>query len=408
MNAGDKNKRERAGRYVLQPTGYRAFIPKDLPPDPPITMDPEVWSSLSNADRALGRLDGSTDILPNPDLFVFMYVRKEAVLSSQIEGTQASLMDVLEFEAEALEPGRPKDVEEVVNYVAAMNHGLARLKDLPVSLRLIREIHRKLLAGVRGSERNPGEFRGSQNWIGPPGCTLQTAHFVPPPAHEMTAALSNLEKFLHNKTPMPLLIKVGLAHAQFETIHPFLDGNGRVGRLLITFLLCGKGVLKRPLLYLSHFFKQHRGEYYEQLQAIRDEGDWEGWLKFFFRGVYEVSQEATETARRIVSLRESHRNLVMEKLGSGSGNALTLLESLFWRPIISVKHAAEATGLAYANANKLIGRLEELGLLQEMTGRKRNRRFSYGPYLALFADSSPEESETPGENQHQKRTEGAC
>jgi Fic family protein len=239
-----------------------------------VRVDQELWTLLSQADRALGRLDGSTEILPNPELFVFMYVRKEAVLSSQIEGTQASLMDVLEFEQQALEPGHPQDVEEVVNYIAAMKHGLGLLRELPVTLRLIREIHAQLLVGVRGSERTPGEFRRSQNWIGPAGCTLQTAQFVPPPPAEMQDALTALERFLHDPEPMPVLLKVGLAHAQLETIHPFLDGNGRVGRLLITFLLCEREVLRRPLLYLSYYFKRHRTEYYDRLQAIRERGDW--------------------------------------------------------------------------------------------------------------------------------------
>ncbi len=283
------NSKDRAGQYIQQPTGYKAFIPSDLPPNPSVGMDPEMWDLLSRADRALGRLDGSTEILPNPDLFVFMYVRKEAVLSSQIEGTQASLMDVLEFEAQAMDSGKPSDVEEVVNYVGAMNHGLQRLQELPLSLRLIREIHEKLLANVRGGERNPGEFRSRQNWIGPPGCKLSEAFFVPPPPVEMMRALGELEKFLHDESPMPFLIKVGLAHAQFETIHPFLDGNGRVGRLLITFLLCEKGILKRPLLYLSWYFKKNRGEYYDKLQSVRDRGDWESWLKFFLKGVEQVA-----------------------------------------------------------------------------------------------------------------------
>ena len=385
----------RAGRYLQQPQGYRAFIPRDLPPEPPIRMDPEMWALLSQADRALGRLDGYTETLPNPDLFVFMYVRREAVLSSQIEGTQASLMDVLEFEAQALQPGGPQDVAEVVNYVAAMNHGLERLKEIPVSLRLLREIHAKLLAGVRGSERSPGEFRRSQNWIGPPGCTLTSALFVPPPPHELFDVLGKLELFLHDPAPMPVLIKVGLAHAQFETIHPFLDGNGRVGRLLITFLLCEKGALQRPLLYLSHYFKRYRSEYYGRLQAVRDRGDWEGWLRFFLRGMNEVAEEAVVTARRLVRLREENRALITSSLGRSAGKALLLLEQLYFRPIVSAQWVAEATTLSFANANVLIKRLMDLGLLQETTGQRRNRRFSYEPYLALFKDSEVEDPGTP-------------
>jgi Fic family protein len=379
---------DRAGTYVQQPAGYRAFIPTPLPPEPGVAIDPMMASLLSSADQALGRLDGATGILPNPDLFVFMYVRKEAVLSSQIEGTQASLIDVLQFEADTVDPTRPQDVEEVVNYVAAMNQGLKRLNSLPISLRLVREIHRRLMHGVRGKDRTPGEFRRSQNWIGPPGSTLTTAQFIPPPPHEMREALHNLEGFLHDEKPMPLLMKIGLAHGQFETIHPFLDGNGRVGRLLITFLLCEKGVLRRPLLYLSYYFKQHQSEYYDRLQAIRDQGDWEGWLEFFLRGVRETSEKAAETARRIVRMREEHRQLVLERFGSGAGNALTLLEMLYQRPIVSVQHAAEATRLAFPNANALVARMEELGLLREITGHKRNRRFAYRVYLDLFADKN--------------------
>ncbi len=383
----------RAGRYIQQPQGYRAFIPKGLPPDPPVRMHQEMWQLLSQADRALGRLDGATEILPNPDLFVFMYVRREAVLSSQIEGTQASLMDVLEFEAQALQPGRPHDVGEVVNYVNAMNYGLERLKELPLSLRLICEIHGKLLTGVRGSERTLGEFRQTQNWIGAPGPEgLGNAIFVPPPPYEMQESLGNLENFFHDRTPLPMLIKVGLIHAQFETIHPFTDGNGRLGRLLITFLLCGKGILKRPLLYLSYFFKRYRSEYYDRLQAIRDKGDWEGWLKFFLKGVYEVAQEATNTARQIVNLREGHRFLINHQLGRRSGKALVLLENLYFRPIISVDYVMEATELTFSNANALVKQFCNFGLLREITGQRRNRLFSYAPYLAIFKDPESEAS----------------
>jgi Fic family protein len=382
----DNNLASRAGRYLRQVEGYRAFIPAQLPPTPSLVIDDEMWSLLSQADRALGRLDGSTEILPNPDLFVFMYVRKEAVLSSQIEGTQASLMDVLEFEAQALEPDRPQDVAEVVNYVAAMNHGLDRLRDLPVSMRLIREIHQKLLEGVRGSDRAPGEFRRTQNWIGPPGCTITTASFVPPPPHDMHNALNDLEKFLHDEKPMPALVKVGIAHAQFETIHPFLDGNGRAGRLLITFLLCEKGVLTRPLLYLSYYFKQNRSEYYDRLQAVRDDGDWEGWLKFFLRGVCQVAQEATLTARRVVNLREQHRDLITKNFGRNAGTPLTVVEHLYLRPIVSVNWVQQVTQVTYANANNVVKQLCEIDVLKEITGHKRNRRFMYEQYLALFRD----------------------
>lgn len=378
----------RAGAYVRQPTGYKAFIPRPLPPDPEVSIDTRMAALLSSADQTLGRLDGATDLLPNPDLFVFLYVRKEAVLSSQIEGTQASLMDVLKFEADAANPSNPQDVEEVVNYVAAMNQGLKRLESLPTSLRLFCEIHQRLMHGVRGKDKTPGEFRRSQNWIGRPGSTIMNATYVPPPPHEMREALHDLERFLHDKTPMPLLLKIGMAHAQFETIHPFLDGNGRVGRLLITFLLCEEGVLRRPLLYLSYYFKQHQAEYYKRLQAVRDQGDWEGWLVFFLRGVQATSAEATETARRIVRMREAHRQLIVEQLGTGASNALTLLESLYRRPIISVQRAVEVAHLAFPNANALVARMVKLGLLREISGRKRDRRFAYRPYLDLFTTTA--------------------
>jgi Fic family protein len=377
----------RAGQYVEQIAGYKAFISNPLPPKPEIIMDQEMWDLLSQADRALGRLDGATDALPNPDLFVFMYVRKEAVLSSQIEGTQASLIDVLEFESQALEPNNPQEVAEVVNYIAAINYGLERLKSFPVSLRLIREIHKKLMQGVRGDERAPGEFRHTQNWIGGGGCSLAEATYVPPPPYEMLQSLDNLEKFLHSPKPIPTLIKVGLAHAQFETIHPFLDGNGRTGRLLITFLLCEQNILQRPLLYISYYFKKYRSEYYDRLQAVRDSGNWEGWLKFFLRGVYEVAQEAAATARKIVNLKEEHRQLVLNTMGRKSGNAIALLESLYFRPIFNVEHAEEITSLSYPNANALIKALSDIGLVEEITGQKRNRAFSYAPYLAVFRDS---------------------
>ena len=383
MNDAD-NKAYRAGRYVRQIAGYRAFIPEPLPPDPPIKMDQEMLQLLSLANHSLGRLDGATEILPNPDLFVAMYVRKEALLSSQIEGTQASLMDILEFETAAVEPENPQDVEEVVNYIKALGYGLERLSTLPLSLRLIREIHMLLMQGVRGSERRPGEFRSSQNWIGHQGCTLETAKFVPPPVAEMHRALGDIERFLHEDMLMPFLIKVGLVHAQFETVHPFLDGNGRMGRLLITFLLCQKELLRKPLLYLSYYFKQNKEEYYELLQHVRNSGDWEAWLKFFLQGVHVVAQEATDTARNIVQLRERHRSLVMENLGSSVAPGLKLLEFLFERPIISVKLAADAINRQYPNANRIINSFQELGILREITQQERNRLFMYSEYYDMF------------------------
>ena len=379
------SKTARAGRYVKQGFGawtYRAFVPAPLPPDPPINLDNELTRLLSDADRASGRLDGVASVLPNPDLFVAMYVRQEAVLSSQIEGTQSTLEDVLEFEAQGRSIDNPSDVEEVVNYIAAMNHGLRRLHELPLSLRLIREIHGKLLQGVRGQARQPGDFRTSQNWIGPAGCTLADAEFVPPAPHEMKQALHDFENFLHERDLLPLLVHVGLAHAQFETIHPFLDGNGRVGRLLITLLLCERRVLQRPLLYLSYYLKVHRSQYYDRLMAIRNDGDWEGWLRFFLRGVYEVSQAATDTARAILSLREAHRQRIAEL--SSATNGLRLLDYLYEHPIITIRMAERHLGCSYVTAANVIEGFQSHDILREITGHQRNRRYRYDPYLSLF------------------------
>lgn len=375
--------RFRAGQYVPQPTGYRAFLPAALPPKPPIRFTEELQALLSEAALALGRLDGSIQTLPNSDLFVYMYVRKEAVLSSQIEGTQSSLQDLLAAEASLLKPHR-NDVHEVVNYVRAMNHGLARLPELPVSIRLIREIHAELLQGARGSHLRPGELRTSQNWIGPPGCTLNEAIFVPPPPHEVPAALGKLETFLHNPNRLPPLVWIGLAHAQFETIHPFPDGNGRVGRLLITFLLCEQKMLLKPVLYLSHFFKRHRQAYYEHLQSVRDKGAWEEWLGFFLRGVVEVSNGATNTARAILALREKHRLLITENFGRAASNGHRLLEHLYERPIVAVSDVQRSTGTTYPAANNLVARMVNNRILSEFTGQTRNRMFQYQSYIDLF------------------------
>jgi Fic family protein len=381
--------KSRSGKYVLQSSGYSAFCPNPLPPDPPVLVKGKLQEQLSKADRALGRLDGTILVLPNPGLFVFMYIRKEAVLSSQIEGTQSSLQDVLTAEAKLFDPDRPGDVNEVINYISAINHGLARLDTLPVSTRLIREIHRKLMHGVRGYNLTPGELRKSQNWIGPGGCSLIEATFVPPPPDELPDLLSALERFLHSDSRLPLLIKIGLAHAQFETIHPFLDGNGRMGRLLITLLLCERNALSKPVLYLSYFFKNNRTEYYEKLQNIRDRGEWEEWLLFFLKGVEDVSYQASLAAKKIILLRERHRDLITGTLLRSAGKALQALESLYGNPITSVKEVQEVTGTAYPTANELVKKLEEMKILVEITGRKRNRRFMYMDYVNLFREDSP-------------------
>lgn len=386
MNTSKNSNTERAGKYNKQPEGYRAFSPKALPPDPPVLIDSQMQVLLSKADRALGRLDGSIQTLPHPDLFVYMYVRKEAVLSSQIEGTQSSLQDVLAAEAQILAPDRPQDVDEVVNYVRAMKHGLKRLPQLPVSVRLIREIHGVLLQGVRGSHLTPGEVRKRQNWIGSGNCSIHEATFVPPPPSEVLEHLSKLESFLHSKTLLPLLIRIGLAHVQFETIHPFLDGNGRVGRLLITFLLCEQEILLKPVLYLSYYFKKHRQEYYRQLQSVRDHGTWEEWLTFFLEGVIEVSRQATITARRILELREMHRMTITEKFGRVAANGNRVLEHLYEHPIISVNEVQELIGTTYQAANDLVSKFEESKILIEITGQSRNRKFMYRSFINLFHD----------------------
>ena len=384
------DRRYRAGRYVRQTAGHRAFVPAPLPPDPPVALSGELLARLSEANIALGRLDGSIQTLPDPDLFVFMYVRKEAVLSSQIEGTQSSLQDLLNAEARIFSPRQPEDVGEVINHVAAMNYGLERLQDLPLSIRLIREIHQRLMQGVRGGRLQPGELRSSQNWIGPPNCSINEAVFVPPPPEAVPEALGALENFLHRDDGIPDLIRVGLVHAQFETIHPFRDGNGRIGRLLITFLLCQKEILLKPVLYLSHHFKQYRTEYYERLQGIRDTGDWEGWLTFFLKGVAEVSRAANLTARRILALREEHRAAIAAHLSSAAGNGHKVLESLYKMPTVSVSTVQEITGTGYSAANSLVSRLEDLGILVEVTGQRRNRLFHYAPYIAIFDDDADE------------------
>lgn len=375
----------RSGRFIAQPEGYAAFVPNPLPPNPPLALDASLLGLLEDAVAELGRLDGVAKVIPDPDFFVSMYVRREAVLSSQIEGTQSTLEDLLERELEDDEAYPLSDVLDIVNYVRAMNFGLERIETLPLSLRLIREIHKELLRDGRGSKATPGEFRQSQNWIGPQGATLRQATFIPPPVPEMKDALHDLENFLHEDGGYPTLIEVGLAHAQFETIHPFLDGNGRVGRLLNTFLLVHRGMLRQPLLYLSHFFKLHRTEYYDRLMAVRLKGDWEGWINFFLGGVVMTAREATETAEKLFELREAHRSLIIEK--NLSQNGLTLLSHLFQRPLVNINLVASLLGSTFPTASRLVSSFEEMGLLHEITGQKRSRMFRYEPYLALFDDA---------------------
>lgn len=367
----------RAGRFRRQPGGYWSFDPKPLRPGM-LDRDAELEGLLGGADRAIGRLDGAAAILPEPDLFVTMYSRKEAILSSQIEGTQASLVDVLAFEARP-ERKPSEDVLEVVNHQRALHHGLERLTRLPMSNRLLREMHAVLMEGARGEKRRMGEFRRAQNWIGPPRCRIEDAAFVPPPVPEMRRAMGQLETWLHEDEETPILLKCGLAHYQFETIHPFEDGNGRLGRLLITLMLVESRVLARPLLYLSVYLKRHRSEYYERLDRVRAHGDYEGWLKFFLKGVRAVSLEATETARQVLAMRDEH--LARVRSGSASRYAVHLLDGLMRRPAVTASSVAAMLAVSYPTANQLIGDFQEMGLLEEITGRRRNRVFVYRPYL---------------------------
>ncbi|UCG02778.1 MAG: Fic family protein [Candidatus Heimdallarchaeota archaeon] len=377
--------RDRVGIYKQQKREYKTFVPKPLPPSPPLDLDIKILNLLSRADQALGRLDGVAEVLPNPDLFVMMYVKKEAVLSSQIEGTQASLLDVLEFEAKALDPHKPTEAKEVVNYIKAINYGVEQIKEgKKISLSLIKKIHYYLLEGIRGGAREPGKIRTIQNWIGPPGGNITDALFIPPDVNDMKKALKDLELFIRKEDDLPPLIKAGLVHSQFETIHPFLDGNGRIGRLLITLLLTRSQHLSRPLLYLSYYFKQNRTEYYERLQAVRDKGEWESWLSFFLNGMYHASTDAIRTSMRILELRKEKQELISEKLGKKSGSALKLLDELFNRPLVTVNSIIEITALSYPNANRLASIFGDLGLLKEITGQKRNRIYEFVEYMDIL------------------------
>ncbi len=381
-----------SGRYVESSTSgerFRAFIPAPLPPEPELLqLTDEDFDLMERANRALGRLDGVTTLLPDSHLFIYFYVRKEAVLSSQIEGTQSSLSELLLFEHE-FAPGVPLDeVQEVSNYVAAMNHGLHRLRndDFPLSLRLLREIHGVLLSQGRGSEQNPGEFRRSQNWIG--GSRPGNARYVPPPWEEVLTCMGELELFLHDQPRRtPVLIKAALAHVQFETIHPFLDGNGRLGRLLITLLLCAEEALQEPLLYLSLYFKSHREEYYDLLQRVREEGEWLAWLRFFLQGVRETAQQATATAQSILRLFADDRAKI-EQLGRSAGSALRVHLLLQERPVLSVPKAAGQLSLSAPTVRAAVNNLQRLGLLQEVSGKQRDRVYVYHPYMTILAEGT--------------------
>ena len=362
---------------------YKAYIPEPLPPAPPLRLSTEHHDLLEKANRALGRLDGITLILPDTSLFLYFYVRKEALLSSQIEGTQSSFNDLLLYESDET-PGVPlDDVREVSSYVAAMQYGLKRLHDgFPLSLRLIKEIHETLLSKGRGSSKGPGEFRRSQNWVG--GTHPGNAAFVPPPPESLMDCLAALEKFLHNDpVSTPVLIKAALAHVQFETIHPFVDGNGRLGRLLITFLLCAEGALTAPILYLSLYFKTHRQEYYDWLQKVRIDGDWEGWLSFFLTGVMETADQAAQSAKEILRLFERDRAKV-ETLKKAAGSALRVHQLMQTKPLLLIPHAAKALGLTVPTITQALDHLRRLGIAKEITGKKRGRTFIYADYLNIL------------------------
>jgi len=383
-------KRGCTGEYRITQIGgetIRAFVPKPLPPRPPLEFTSQRQRLLERATLALGRLDSITLLLPDPEIFLYAYVRREALLSSQIEGTQSSLSDLLLFELEEA-PGVPfEDVVEVSNYVAALEHGIRRLQEgFPLCNRLIREMHALLLSRGRGSSKLPGEFRRTQNWIG--GTRPGNAHFVPPPPEEVPRCMADLERFLHGENaPYPALVNAALAHVQFETIHPFLDGNGRMGRLLIVFVLHHAGVLKRPLLYLSLYFKQHRQEYYRLLDQVRTEGDWEAWLDFYLQGVEQTAQNAVETAQRLVRLFQEDRHKIQERI-KRAGAVLRIYDALCKRPILTLNEVARETRLTFATAAKGMSALEELGIVREITGKKRNRIFAYDRYLSILNEGT--------------------
>ncbi|MEZ6195361.1 MAG: Fic family protein [Planctomycetota bacterium] len=384
-------KRGRTGQFETTSAGgeaVRAFVPAPLPPVPPLELTPARQALLERALLACGRLDGVSALLPEPELFLYAYVRREAVLSSQIEGTQSSLSDLLLFEMEEA-PGVPfDDVVEVSNYVAAMEHGLARLGDraggLPLSNRLLREIHAKLLARGRGADKDPGEFRRSQNWLG--GTRPGNAQFVPPPPQQIAECMAALERFLHDPE-IPALIKAALAHVQFETIHPFLDGNGRTGRLLIALILHQEGVLHQPLLYLSLYLKQHRAEYYRLLDAVREDGDWEAWLDFALEGILQTAEGAVSTARRLLALFDTDEKRILETRRA-AGSAQRAFAILRHRPLMTIDGLAKGAGISFPTASRALKALMSLNIVRELTGKQRNRVFVYDAYLAILSEGT--------------------
>lgn len=379
-------KRPLQGYYLpIATTGEKAkaFVPAPLPPEPAIDWSPELLSAFDSALLSLGRLDSASTMLPSTPLFLYMYVRKEAVLSSMIEGTQSSLSDLLLYEIDQ-EPGVPlADVREVSNYVAALEHGLKRLEEgFPLSLRLIREMHGILLAEGRGQHADPGEFRRSQNWIG--GTRPGNAYFVPPPAENVMECLGELEKFLHDMPrATPPLLKAALAHVQFETIHPFLDGNGRLGRLIITLILCEQKVLREPLLYLSLHFKEHRQYYYDLLNSVRTEGDWERWLHFFAEAVTATATQGVQSIQKLADMAEADKTAIAT-LGRAASSVTTVHAAMLERPIVSSGWLTQKTGLTAATVNKALGHLEQLGIVEQLGDGKRNRLFAYKQYMKIL------------------------
>ncbi len=383
-------KRKITGKYEITTVGgesIRAFIPEPLPPEPPVDLTDARQRLLERATLALGRLDSITLLFPDPGLFLYAYVRREAVLSSMIEGTQSSLSDLLLFEIEGA-PGAPfEDVVEVSNYVSALDHGMKRLQNgLPLCNRLIREMHAVLLSRGRGSDKTPGEFRRTQNWIG--GTRPGNAYFVPPPPEHVENCMAGLERFLHDeRNPCPTLVKAALAHVQFETIHPFLDGNGRIGRLLIAYILHHDNILSEPLLYLSLYFKQHRGEYYRLLDGVRTEGDWETWLDFFLEGALQTAGNAVETAQRLAAVFSEDEDRIQAQ-GRVASTALRVFNALREQPLTSLNEVCNRTALSFPASSKGMEILVKLGIAREITGQRRNRIFAYDRYLTILSEGT--------------------
>ncbi len=376
----------RSGTYIKQLAGYKAFIPTDLPSYANLQIDLVLTQKLAKASLLIARLDGLAYTLPNTDLFISMYVKKEALLSSQIEGTQASLEDIFEFES-GISVNNIGDVEEVVNYVKALNFGIQRLKQIPMSVRLIRELHAILLRDTRGQEKTPGEFKRSQNWIGASNSTIASALFVPPPADISLDAMTSLEKYMHDDQETPDLIKCALIHYQFETIHPFLDGNGRVGRLLITLYLYWKGIVEKPLLYLSYFFKKNRQEYYDRLMMVRNSGNYEQWISFFLDGVIQTSESAIDNTKKILELHNEHQELLWQQKIS-SPFAVMLLNRLYYTPILTISDIQTMFDVSYPTASHLVKDFVRVGILKEVTGKKRAKRYNYVDYLSILSEGT--------------------